>query len=174
MESANKTWSGRFSEPVSELVKRYTASVTFDKRMAEVDIQGSLAHAAMLNKVGVLSDEDRAAIERGMSEILQDIRAGRFDWSIDLEDVHMNIEARLTDRIGATGEAQRLLGRARSELEFLQPGLLLDSLEDRLAGLQRSCREIGEALALEYFHAAPWVAWTDAGHAVSVIEEGEI
>ncbi len=96
-------------------------------------------------------------------------------YSLRLAERHLDeLHNRPHDRIGATGEAQRLLGRARSELEFLQPGLLLDSLEDRLAGLQRSCREIGEALALEYFHAAPWVAWTDAGHPVSVIEEGEI
>jgi uncharacterized alpha-E superfamily protein len=96
-------------------------------------------------------------------------------YSLRLAERHLDeLHNRPHDRVGATGEAQRLLGRARSELEFLQPGLLLDSLEDRLAGLQRSCREIGEALALEYFHAAPWVAWTDAGHAVSVIEEGEI
>lgn len=96
-------------------------------------------------------------------------------YSLRLAERHLDeLHNRPHDRIGATGEAQRLLGRARSELEFLQPGLLLDSLEDRLAGLQRSCREIGEALSLEYFHAAPWVAWTDAGHPVSVIEEGEI
>ena len=96
-------------------------------------------------------------------------------YSLRLAERHLDeLHNRPHDRVGATGEAQRLLGRARSELEFLQPGLLLDSLEARLAGLQRSCREIGEALALEYFHAAPWVAWTDAGHAVSVIEEGEI
>ncbi|TDK87947.1 alpha-E domain-containing protein [Mycolicibacterium mucogenicum] len=96
-------------------------------------------------------------------------------YSLRLAERHLDeLHNRPHDRVGATGEAQRLLGRARSELEFLQPGLLLDSLEERLAGLQRSCREIGEALALEYFHAAPWVAWTDAGHAVSVIEEGEI
>ncbi|MDX1878738.1 alpha-E domain-containing protein [Mycolicibacterium sp. 141076] len=96
-------------------------------------------------------------------------------YSLRLAERHLDeLHNRPHDRVGATGEAQRLLGRARSELEFLQPGLLLDSLEARLAGLQRSCREIGEALALEYFHAAPWVAWTDAGHPVSVIEEGEI
>ncbi len=96
-------------------------------------------------------------------------------YSLRLAERHLDeLHNRPHDRVGATGEAQRLLGRARSELEFLQPGLLLDSLEARLAGLQRSCREIGEALALEYFHAAPWVAWTDAGHQVSVIEEGEI
>lgn len=78
-------------------------------------------------------------------------------------------------RLGATAEAQRLLGRARSELEFLQPGALLDTLDARLAALQKTCRDVGEALALQYFHSAPWVAWTDAGHGdVIVIEEGEV
>lgn len=78
------------------------------------------------------------------------------------------------DRLGATAEAQRLLGRARSELEFMHPGVLLESLEQRLAGLQKMCSDVGEALALQYFHAAPWVAWTDAGRNSLVIEEGEI
>ncbi|OBG86139.1 hypothetical protein A5733_05450 [Mycobacterium sp. NS-7484] len=79
------------------------------------------------------------------------------------------------NRLGATAEAQRLLGRARSELEFLQPGALLESLDARLAGLQKTCREVGDALALQYFHSVPWVAWTDAGHDdVVVIEEGEV
>jgi uncharacterized alpha-E superfamily protein len=79
------------------------------------------------------------------------------------------------NRLGATAEAQRLLGRARSELEFLRPGLLLESLEKRLAGLQKTCHDVGEALAVQYFHSAPWVAWHDAGHNGSlVIEEGEI
>jgi uncharacterized alpha-E superfamily protein len=79
------------------------------------------------------------------------------------------------DRLGATDEAQRLLGRARSELEFLRPGVLLESLEQRLAGLQQTCHDVGEALALQYFHSAPWVAWHDAGRDGSlVIEEGEI
>jgi uncharacterized alpha-E superfamily protein len=67
-------------------------------------------------------------------------------------------------RVGATNEAQRLLGQARSELEFVQPGVLLESLEKRLAGLQQTCSDVGEALALQYFHATPWVAWTDAGY----------
>ncbi|BAX96957.1 hypothetical protein MSTE_01637 [Mycobacteroides stephanolepidis] len=79
-------------------------------------------------------------------------------------------------RVGARAEAQRLLGRARSELEFMRPGVLLEDLPTRLAGLQQTCRELGEAVALQYFHAAPWVAWTDAGgrHDVDPIEEGEI
>jgi uncharacterized alpha-E superfamily protein len=78
-------------------------------------------------------------------------------------------------RVGATAETQRLLGRARSELEFLRPGQLLESLDERLAALQETCRELGEALALQYFHSAPWVAWSDAGHnGALVIEDGEI
>jgi uncharacterized alpha-E superfamily protein len=79
------------------------------------------------------------------------------------------------NRVGATAEAQRLLGRARSELEFLRPGVLLESLEERLAGLQQLCSDVGEALSLQYFHSAPWVAWSDAGrNGALVIEEGEV
>jgi uncharacterized alpha-E superfamily protein len=79
------------------------------------------------------------------------------------------------NRVGSTIEAQRLLGRARSELEFLRPGVVLESLEEHLAGLQKTCVEVGEALALQFFHSAPWVAWTDAGrNGAMAIEEGEI
>ena len=109
-----KTWSGRFSEPVAELVKRYTASVSFDKRLAEFDIQGSLAHARMLHAVGVLSKNDLADIERGMAEILDEIRQGKFAWSIDLEDVHLNIEKRLTDLVGDAGKRLHT-GRSRND-----------------------------------------------------------
>src|SRR5262245_18836219 len=90
-----RVWSGRFSEQVAELVKRYTASVDFDKRLAEFDIAGSLAHARMLHAVGVLADKDLEDIERGMTQVLAEIRNGSFAWSIDLEDVHLNIEKRL-------------------------------------------------------------------------------
>ena len=109
-----KTWSGRFDEPVAELVKRYTASVGFDKRLAEFDIQGSLAHARMLHAVGVLSKSDMADIERGMAEILNEIRQGKFAWSIDLEDVHLNIEKRLTDLVGDAGKRLHT-GRSRND-----------------------------------------------------------
>jgi argininosuccinate lyase len=109
-----KAWSGRFSEPVSDLVKRYTASVSFDKRLAEVDILGSLAHARMLHKVGVLGAGDLAAIERGMAQIRDDVRAGRFEWSVDLEDVHMNIESRLTALVGDAGKRLHT-GRSRND-----------------------------------------------------------
>jgi argininosuccinate lyase len=109
-----KTWSGRFSEPVADLVKRYTASVAFDHRLAEFDVEGSLAHAQMLHRVGVLSAEDLSAIVDGMSAILTDIRSGKFEWLLDLEDVHMNIERRLTDKIGDAGKRLHT-GRSRND-----------------------------------------------------------
>lgn len=100
----NKGWSGRFSEPVSDLVKRYTASVSFDQRLAEFDIQGSIAHAEMLQTVGILTSEDLSSIKRGMQQILEEIRSGKFVWSVDLEDVHLNIEKRLTALVGDAGK----------------------------------------------------------------------
>jgi argininosuccinate lyase len=92
-----QAWSARFSEPVSELVKRYTASVDFDKRLARFDIQGSLAHAQMLEAVKVITPQDRSDIERGMMQILTEIDEDRFQWLLDLEDVHLNIEKRLVE-----------------------------------------------------------------------------
>ena len=80
-------FSGRFSEPVTDLVKRFTASIGFDQRLAGVDIQGSLAHARMLARQGVISAQDLADIQRGMAAIVADIRAGTFEWRVDLEDV---------------------------------------------------------------------------------------
>jgi uncharacterized alpha-E superfamily protein len=77
-------------------------------------------------------------------------------------------------RIGSTAEAQRLLGKARSELEFVQPGVLLESLDSHLADLQRTCRDVGEALSLQYFHVTPWVAWSDAGQRARLVgRQGE-
>ena len=99
-DSNTKAWSGRFSEPVDRLVKQYTASVGFDRRLAKFDIQGSLAHARMLVHVGVLSAGDLQQIELGMNQILAEIRDDTFPWSVDLEDVHLNIEKRLTDLVG--------------------------------------------------------------------------
>jgi argininosuccinate lyase len=107
-------FSGRFSEPVTELVKRFTASVTFDQRLAFVDIQGSLAHARMLARQGVIAATDLADIERGMAAIEGEIRAGRFEWRVDLEDVHMNIESRLIASIGDAGERLHT-GRSRND-----------------------------------------------------------
>ena len=104
MKEHSNTWSGRFNEPVSELVQRYTASVNFDKRLAEFDIQGSLAHAQMLASVGIISEADRIDIEQGLNTILQEIRSNTFEWKIELEDVHLNIEKRLTALIGDAGK----------------------------------------------------------------------
>ena len=100
----SKPWSGRFDEPVSDLVKRFTASVGFDQRLAEFDIDGSIAHARMLHAVEIISAVDLADIERGLATIRSEIRAGTFNWSVDLEDVHLNIERRLTDLVGDAGK----------------------------------------------------------------------
>ncbi|MBK9393493.1 MAG: argininosuccinate lyase [Uliginosibacterium sp.] len=108
------TWSGRFSEPVSELVKRYTASVFFDCRMAMQDIRGSLAHAKMLAKQGIITNQDLADIEQGMAQITSEIARGEFAWRLDAEDVHMNIEQRLTALIGDAGKRLHT-GRSRND-----------------------------------------------------------
>jgi len=102
--AADKAWGGRFSEATDAFVERFTASVGFDRRLALHDIRGSLAHATMLAHAGILSAEELAAIEQGLQEIRTEIEAGAFPWSIAREDVHMNIEARLTERIGVAGK----------------------------------------------------------------------
>ncbi len=130
----NHAWSGRFSEPVSELVKKYTASVSFDHRLAEFDIEGSLAHATMLNRSGVLSDDDLAAIRRGMATLLDEIRSGQFEWRLDLEDVHMNIERRLTDLIGDAGKRLHT-GRSRNDQVATDIRLWLRDAVDRIIAL---------------------------------------
>ena len=112
--NSSSLWSGRFSEPVSERVKRYTASIGFDYRLAEFDIQGSLAHARMLAQQAIISTADLAEIERGMTEILAEIRAGQFVWLLDLEDVHLNIEKALTGKIGDAGKRLHT-GRSRND-----------------------------------------------------------
>ena len=129
-------WSGRFSEPVAELVQRYTASVQFDQRMAEQDIRGSLAHAKMLARVGVISQQDLAEIQKGMGAILDEIRGGRFEWRIDLEDVHMNIERRLTEQIGDAGKRLHT-GRSRNDQVATDIRLWLrDAIDEALALLR--------------------------------------
>ena len=111
---AQYTWAGRFSEPMSDLVKRYTASVNFDQRMWRQDIRGSLAHARMLAKQGIIGAQDLADIERGMAQIVSEIESGRFVWSLDLEDVHLNIEKRLTALVGDAGKRLHT-GRSRND-----------------------------------------------------------
>ncbi len=114
LKDTNQSWGGRFSEATDAFVARFTASVSFDQRLYRQDIRGSLAHARMLAKVGVLSDDELARIVAGLEEIRSAIEAGDFDWSEALEDVHMNIEARLTDKIGITGKKLHT-GRSRND-----------------------------------------------------------
>ncbi|KXW58813.1 argininosuccinate lyase [Ferrovum myxofaciens] len=109
-----KSWSGRFSVPVAETVKRYTASVLFDKRLAAYDIQGSLAHAQMLCEVGILTEGDFSAIQHGLAVIRQEVEQDRFPWTLDDEDVHLNIEKRLTQLVGDAGKRLHT-GRSRND-----------------------------------------------------------
>jgi argininosuccinate lyase len=113
-EKTNQSWGGRFSEPVDAFVARFTASVDFDQRLYRHDIMGSIAHASMLAKVGVLTNEERDAIKAGLQQIQSEIEAGQFNWRVELEDVHMNIEAVLTERIGVTGKKMHT-GRSRND-----------------------------------------------------------
>jgi argininosuccinate lyase len=114
MSSEPKPWAGRFTEATDAFVEAFTASVDFDQRLARHDIQGSIAHATMLARIGVLSDQERQTIVTGLEQILSEIERGDFSWSVKLEDVHMNIEARLTDRIGEAGKKLHT-GRSRND-----------------------------------------------------------
>ncbi len=147
LDNKQKSWSGRFSEPVAELVKKYTASVDFDKRLAEFDIQGSLAHAHMLGQQGIISKKDVSAIEKGLTEICAEIQAGTFEWLLDLEDVHLNIEKRLTDKIGDAGKRLHT-GRSRNDQVATDVRLWLRATtDDVLAGinnLQLSILDLAE------------------------------
>ncbi|NCS65772.1 MAG: argininosuccinate lyase [Hydrogenophilales bacterium CG03_land_8_20_14_0_80_62_28] len=134
MSSTDKTWSERFSEPVSELVKRYTASVSFDQRLARHDIKGSLAHARMLVKQGIIPADDLAAIESGMTAILAEIERGEFVWNLDDEDVHLNIEKRLTALIGDAGKRLHT-GRSRNDQVATDIRLWLRDEIDRIVEL---------------------------------------
>ncbi len=147
---SNETWSGRFSEPVSDLVKRYTASVFFDKRMAQQDIRGSLAHAKMLARQGIIRQDDFVAIERGMALIAAEIAAGTFHWNLDDEDVHLNIEKRLTALIGDAGKRLHT-GRSRNDQVATDIRLWLrdtiDTLDGLLLALIRALLDVAETHA---------------------------
>ena len=141
------TWAGRFSEPMSDLVKRYTASVDFDKRMWRQDIRGSLAHASMLARQNIISATDLADIQRGMAQIVSEIESGHFEWSLDLEDVHLNIEKRLTALVGDAGKRLHT-GRSRNDQVATDIRLYLrDSIDDILVLLthfQNSLLDLAE------------------------------
>ncbi len=137
----NQTWSGRFNEPVAELVKRYTASVDFDKRLALFDIQGSLAHAQMLASCGIISSQDLKDIQRGLSQIENEIISGDFEWHLDLEDVHLNIERRLTTLVGDAGKRLHT-GRSRNDQVATDIRLYLRSAIDDIIGLLKSLQTV--------------------------------
>lgn len=140
---ANKAqaWSALFSEPMSELVQRYTASVGFDQRLWRADIAGSLAHAEMLAAQDIISQDDLADIRRGLGEIAEEIQSGRFEWKLELEDVHLNIEARLTALVGMAGKRLHT-GRSRNDQVATDVRLWLrgeiDGLATLLADMQRA------------------------------------
>jgi argininosuccinate lyase len=142
-----KLWSGRFDEPVTDLVKHFTASVGFDQRLAEFDIDGSIAHARMLHAVGILTPEDLSSIEQGLEQIRADIRSGAFEWSVDLEDVHFNIERRLTELVGDAGKRLHT-ARSRNDQVATDIRLYLRAAIDRLLalvkGLQRGLLDLAE------------------------------
>ncbi len=142
-----KLWAGRFTEPTDALVERFTQSVSFDRRLAKHDIRGSIAHATMLAETGVLSAGDRDAIVAGLEGILADIEAGAFEWRTSLEDVHMNIESALTDRIGDPGKRLHT-GRSRNDQVATGVRLFvreaLDDIVGAIRGLQGAILSIAE------------------------------
>ncbi|MFT5574962.1 MAG: argininosuccinate lyase, partial [Bermanella sp.] len=142
-----KPWGGRFSEPTDQFVERFTASVGFDQRLYHHDINGSLAHAKMLSAVGVLTEHEYTQIAEGLEAIRSEIERGEFKWSISLEDVHMNIEARLTDRIGITGKKLHT-GRSRNDQVATDIRLYvrdeIDSLVLELTRLQQGLCDLAE------------------------------
>jgi len=134
LHQKHDAWSGRFSEPVDALVLRYTASVGFDRRLARADIEGSLAHAAMLRRIGVLSAQDLAAIEGGLAQVREEIEQGRFEWKLALEDVHLNVEARLTELVGDAGKRLHT-GRSRNDQVATDLRLWLRGAVDEIRAL---------------------------------------
>lgn len=148
--SRDKPWGGRFTESTDAFVEAFTASVDFDRRLYAYDIAGSIAHAQMLTKVGVLADTELQAIVSGLEDIRQEIEQGTFPWSISLEDVHMNIEARLTERIGEAGKKLHT-GRSRNDQVATDMRLYLRDQIDRISGeirrFQKGLLELAECEA---------------------------
>jgi argininosuccinate lyase len=134
LDTKAQAWSALFSEPMSELVKRYTSSVFFDKRLWQADIAGSLAHAEMLAAQGIIGQDDHASIQRGMAQIRAEIESGAFEWKLDLEDVHLNIEARLTQLVGDAGKRLHT-GRSRNDQVATDVRLWLRGEIDLIGGL---------------------------------------
>ncbi len=146
MKKSKKNWSDRFSEPTSEIVKRFTASVSFDKRLAMFDIAGSLAHAEMLKKQNIINSKDFNAIKKGLNQIKREIISDKFQWSIDFEDVHLNIEKRLTEISGEAGKKLHT-GRSRNDQVSTDMRLFLRDATDQLVILIGTLQQSTIALA---------------------------
>ena len=140
MKKNKQNWSDRFSEPTSEIVKRFTASVNFDHRLAIYDIAGSLAHAEMLKKQKIISSKDFSTIKKGLNQIKKEVIANNFEWSIDLEDVHLNIEKRLTDIAGEAGKKLHT-GRSRNDQVTTDMRLFLRDATDQLVNLIKKLQQ---------------------------------
>ncbi|MBA2546863.1 MAG: argininosuccinate lyase [Burkholderiaceae bacterium] len=147
LASKSTAWSGRFDEPVADFVLRYTASVSFDRRLALADIECSLAHAQMLRECDIIGAVDLADIERGLRQIREEIERNEFDWKLELEDVHLNIEKRLTDLVGDAGKRLHT-GRSRNDQVATDTRLWLRGEIDRIVccvdGLQHALVELAE------------------------------
>ncbi len=145
--SKDKLWSGRFNEPTDAFVEKFTASVDFDKRLYRYDINGSIAHARMLTETGILTQQECDLITNGLESIKTDIEAGNFDWSVALEDVHMNIEANLTKRIGDAGKKLHT-GRSRNDQVATDIRLYMrdaiDAILDELLRLKMALLDLAE------------------------------
>lgn len=146
-KQSNQQWGGRFSEGVDAFVARFTASIDFDRRLYRHDIQGSMAHARMLHRSGILTEAELSAILSGLEGIVDDIEQGNIDWSVELEDIHMNIEARLTDRIGDAGKKLHT-GRSRNDQVATDIRLWLreeiDHIANELTRLQNGLLDLAE------------------------------
>lgn len=142
-----KLWGGRFQKNTDALVEEFTSSISFDQRLYKQDIQGSIAHAKMLGKCAIISQEDVAQIVAGLEGILKDIEAGNFSFEVALEDIHMNIEKRLTERIGAAG-GRLHTARSRNDQVALDTHMYLKEeikeIADFLLGLQAAILSLAE------------------------------
>ncbi|MDB5876737.1 MAG: argininosuccinate lyase, partial [Variovorax sp.] len=147
LDKKSEAWSALFSEPMSDLVKRYTSSVFFDQRLWQADIEGSMAHAGMLAAQKIIGADDLASIQRGLTQIRGEIESGAFEWKLDLEDVHLNIEARLTQLVGDAGKRLHT-GRSRNDQVATDVRLWLrgeiDLIGELLVDLQKALVDIAE------------------------------
>ena len=153
-ENQDKLWGGRFTEPTNSVVEQFSSSVAFDRRLYRQDIAGSIAHARMLHKVGILTKTEFDAIADGLELILSQIESDKFDWAIELEDVHMNIEQRLTDHIGEAGKKLHT-GRSRNDQVATDLRLYVrdvtDTIVSELCAFQNTLLDLAEVEANTVF-----------------------